>query len=109
MRIFALKTCDTCRKALKELAAAGHEPTVIDVRADGISGEDLGRFAEVLGEDLVNKRSTTWRGLDDATRARPTVDLLTEYPTLMKRPLIENDGQLCLGWNAATKSALGLA
>ena len=69
MRIWGLKSCDTCRKAVKELAAAGHAPAYVDVRADGVERADLERFFAEFGEALVNKRSTTWRGLSEAERA----------------------------------------
>lgn len=105
MRLFGLKTCDTCRKALKILTDA----TFVDVRADGMPEEVLDEALMRFGDSLVNTRSTTWRGLDATERTRPARDLLIEHPTLMKRPLIERDGQLYLGWNAETKAALGVA
>ena len=106
MRVFALKTCDTCRRALQELRAAGFEPQVVDVRADGVSRADLERFLAEFGDALVNKRSTTWRGLDEAERGAGPVALLQAHPTLMKRPVIEHDGRLFLGWGKETRTAL---
>lgn len=91
MRVFALKTCDTCRKALKALRNAGHDPAVIDVRADGIPDADLAQIVATFGDKAINKSSTTWRGLDDADRARPVADLLRDNPTLLKRPVIAGD------------------
>lgn len=106
MKVFVLKTCDTCRKAIREMTAAGHAIDVTDVRADGVSKQDLTRFYNAFGDDLVNKRSTTWRGLSDAERARDSIDLLVDHPTLMKRPVIEADGQLFLGWTDQVRAAL---
>ena len=106
MRYFGLKTCDTCRKAEKALRAAGHNPKIVDVRADGVSAGDLARFLDRFGADLVNRRSTTWRGLSKADRARDPADLLAAHPTLMKRPVIERDGALYLGWGAEVQAAL---
>lgn len=103
MRFFGLKTCDTCRKAQMALAAAGHEFDVIDVRADGVDRVDLERFFDAFGDALVNTRSTTWRGLDDAARARPPLELVAEHPTLMKRPIIDHDGQLFLSWSKSVQ------
>jgi len=37
LTVYHLKTCDTCRKAIKTLQGAGHELTLIDVRADGVA------------------------------------------------------------------------
>lgn len=106
MKIYALKTCDTCRRAIKELSARQPGLTVIDLRAEPISRADLTRFHDALGTALVNRASTTWRGLDEAERQRDPVDLLAAHPTLMKRPLIETDGQLYLGWKDDVRARL---
>ncbi len=99
MRFFGLKTCDTCRKALKSLRAAGIEPTVIDVRADGLTEADITAIVNAFGDASVNRASTTWRGLSDAEKAADPADLLRAHPTLMKRPVIESDGWT-IGWKA---------
>ena len=71
---------------------------VIDVRADGVSPAELTQFYAVFGDDLINRRSTTWRGLDESQRKREPVALLQDHPTLMKRPVIEVGGTFYLGW-----------
>jgi arsenate reductase len=105
MRLYGLKNCDTCRKALKSMPDA----EFFDVRADGVPDSVLERAFDTFGEALLNTRSTTWRGLDDAERARPALELLGDHPTLMKRPLIEHNGTLFLGWTTETKQGLGVA
>ena len=104
MRIYGLKNCDTCRKALKSLIQAGFDPKLVDVRADGIDAAQLGRFHDLFGEGLLNTRSTTWRGLDEAERSRDPLELLKTHPTLMKRPVIEADDRVTLGWTAKAQS-----
>lgn len=106
MRFFGLKSCDTCRKALKALA--GRNVTVIDVRADGVSAADQTAMVAVFGAGMLNTRSTTWRGLSEDERARDPAALLAAYPTLMKRPVIEHNGAWYQGWTPATKQALGV-
>ncbi len=106
MRFFGLKTCDTCRKALKALD--GREVEVIDVRADGVSAEDQAKMVEAFGAGVLNTRSTTWRGLSEEERAQDTAVLLAAHPTLMKRPVIEIDGAWYQGWTPATKQAVGI-
>jgi len=70
MKIYHLKTCDTCRKAIKALRAAGHDPALIDVRADGVDIAALEKFEAALGyAALVNKKSTTWRGLTEEQKS----------------------------------------
>ncbi|MEO0866525.1 MAG: ArsC/Spx/MgsR family protein [Pseudomonadota bacterium] len=104
MEIYGLKTCDTCRKAIKALPDA----KFVDVRADGVPSAVMERALEAFGEKLVNTRSTTWRMLDDAARARPHANLLGDHPTLMKRPLIVAGDRMHLGWTADVREALGL-
>ncbi len=107
MRLFGLKTCDTCRKAEKALRAQGYAPTVVDVRADGVDRPTLERFHAAFGDALLNRRSTTWRTLSETERAEPPVDLIATHPTLMKRPVIEaDDGTLHLGWGRDVQAAL---
>jgi len=106
MRFFGLKTCDTCRKALKALD--GKEIEVIDVRADGVSDADRTAMIAAFGEKALNTRSTTWRGLSDEDRAQDPDTLIKAHPTLLKRPVIEMGGQWYQGWTAATQTAVGV-
>ena len=105
MILYGLKTCDTCRKALKLLPDAAF----VDVRATGVPTDVLRAALAQFGAALVNTRSTTWRGLAEAERARDPLELLADHPTLMKRPLISDGGELLLGWSPQTRSALGVA
>jgi len=96
MKLYGIKACDTCRKALKMLQEAGREVTF----------ELLGSFHETFGDKLINARSTTWRGLSDSDRAQAPLTLLAAHPTLMKRPVIDDDGTLYIGWAKDTQQAL---
>ena len=96
--LYGLKSCDACKKAMKTLQNSGDEISYIDVRTDGVKPADLKRFHSKFGEALTNTRYTTWRGLDETERSRPALELLSDHPTLMKRPVIVADGQLYLGW-----------
>jgi arsenate reductase-like glutaredoxin family protein len=106
VRFIGLKTCDTCRKALVALRAAGHDPQVIDVRADGVAPADLDAIVATFGARAVNRASTTWRGLPDSARDADPAALLAAHPTLMKRPVIDVDGTLHLGWGKDVQAAL---
>lgn len=107
MQLYGLKTCDTCRKALKTLAAGGHEVTFRDVRGDPLETADLADFLDAFGPSLVNTRSTTWRGLSEEDRAGAPLALLQAHPAVMKRPVIRaRDGTLYLGWGKEVQAAL---
>lgn len=100
MKVYGIRNCDTVKKAMRALEAAGHTPELVDIRETPLEGIDFERFFDAFGEALVNRRSTTWRGLDAEARAGDPVRLLSAYPTLMKRPVIEAEGALTLGWGA---------
>lgn len=109
--LYGLKTCDTCKKALKALETAGREVNFVDIRAEAdLPARAPAWLAAVGAERLINTRSTTWRGLDDAERARAQSDpagLLTTHPTLIKRPVIEDGASIHVGWTTDTQAALG--
>lgn len=96
MKIYGLKNCDTCRKAMKALPDA----TLVDVRVEGVPIEVLSTAHQQFGAALLNTRSTTWRGLSDEERQGDPMALLQAYPALMKRPLIAVDNTLFLSWNS---------
>lgn len=104
MKLYGLKNCDTCRKALKALPDA----TLVDVRVKGVPIDVMKVAESQFGLALLNTRSTTWRGLDDAERSRAPLELMAQHPALMKRPLIEANGTLYLGWSKDVQMALGL-
>lgn len=103
LTLYHLKTCDTCRKAIKAVQAAGHSPVLVDVRADGIPADKLKSIAQSVGwERLLNTRSTTWRGLGEAEKAdiseAKAIALMETHPTLIKRPVIDTGLEITVGW-----------
>lgn len=102
MILYGLKSCDTCRAARKAL----ENIDFVDVRDDGVPSEVLDAALAQFGKALLNTRSTTWRGLDEAERARPEKALLQDHPTLMKRPLIVDGDRMYLGWAKDVQAAL---
>lgn len=100
--VFGIKTCDTCRKALKLLGDA----QFVDLRADGMPEARLQQAFDFFGEDLVNRRSTTWRGLSEEERSGDSLSLLRAHPTLMKRPLIVAGDEMHLGWGKDVQARL---
>lgn len=110
--LYGLKSCDSCRAARRRLDGAGIAHDFVDVRATPLDAAHLARWAEALGwEVLVNRRSTTWRGLNEADRQiadqASAVALLQAHPTLIKRPVIETGKQIFSGLDDATLATLG--
>lgn len=101
--ILGLKNCDTCRKARKALPEAGFR----DIREEPLQPVEIAQLLALFGDRLINRASTTWRGLDDDTRGVSPEELLAAHPALMKRPVILGDRGNHLGWSALTRTALG--
>lgn len=109
--IHGLKNCDTCKKAWKWAEQEGLEYRFHDVRADGLTGEMLDAWlGQVDWDVLLNRRGTTWRGLDDAVKtgidAASARELMLEHPALIKRPVFDADGKINVGFTDAVKQAL---
>lgn len=65
--LYGLKNCDTCKKAMKALDAAGITFVFHDIRDGSLTATQVKRWLSAVGsETLLNKRSTTWRTLTDA-------------------------------------------
>ena len=110
MKLYGLKNCDSCKKALKEIRNAGKDIEFIDIRQDNISLEKIQKWLDQHGDGiLVNRKSTTWRNLSHENRQTPASILLQAHPTLIKRPIIVVGDHSFVGWNVDIKSALGIA
>ncbi len=106
MILYGIPTCDTCKKAMKALEAAGHAVTFRDVRRDPLSEAEIARLVAEFGDRLINTQSTTYRGFSDFLRESEADAQIAAQPTVMKRPVIEADGKLYLGWDDAVQAAL---
>tara|TARA_X000000950_G_scaffold281558_1_gene378475 strand:- start:21944 stop:22528 length:585 start_codon:yes stop_codon:yes gene_type:complete len=111
LTLYGLKNCDTCKKALKALEAAGKEVRFVDIRAEADLSEKVPYWLSAVGaKPLVNNRSTTWRGLSDAEKAKAETDevsaLLISNATLIKRPVIEAGDKVYVGWTKAVEAEL---
>jgi arsenate reductase len=111
VKLFGLKNCDTCKKALREIEASGQSAEFVDIRAEADLKTLLPHWLAAAGDKLVNRSSTTWRALPDEDKAKATGSslegLLLGNPTLIKRPVIELGGEVLVGWTAETKARIG--
>ncbi|MEE2774121.1 MAG: ArsC/Spx/MgsR family protein [Pseudomonadota bacterium] len=94
--IFGLKNCDSCRKAL---AFFGRECKFIDIRKEGFDIDSKKKVIEQFGEKLINRRSRTWRELKTKERAKSLSQIISDHPSVVKRPVIFFYTDIFLGWN----------
>ena len=106
MILFGIPTCDTCKKALKALQAAGRDVTFRDIRAQPLTADERATFIIEFGDTIINRQSTTWRGLSDWLKASDADAQLEAQPTLMKRPVIRDGDTFTLGWDDAVQARL---
>jgi Spx/MgsR family transcriptional regulator len=101
--LYGLATCDTTRAARKWLDSQGVAHRFHDVREDGLTRSVVEGWVKQLGwEKVLNKASTTWRGLPEADKQgvdqKRAIALLLANPTLVKRPVLDRGGTLALGF-----------
>lgn len=101
--VYGIKNCDTVKKALKWLEENNQQPQLHDYRVDGLNTDWLVEMETKFGwENLVNKRSTTWRNLDDEVKnnlnRETALKVLIEQPTLIKRPIVIKDDVALIGF-----------
>ena len=106
MILYGIPTCDTCKKALKALEAAGHAVSFRDIRKEPLSDTEIARFVGEFGDRLINKSSTTYRAFSDFLRESEAEAQIAAQPTVMKRPVIKDGERFYLGWDDAVQSAL---
>ena len=100
IEILGLKNCDKCRDAQTKLNNLGYNLEFIDVRKNPIGLDQIKQLIAMFGNQILNKRSTTFRGLSQSEKDFSTVQLLQKYPTLMKRPVLMSSEKNSIGWNA---------
>ncbi len=111
IKVYGLKNCDTCRKALKWLAAENLTHAFSDFRADGLDPAQAARWLDTVGDEvLINRRGTTWRQLSEADRADLDRDkalaLVIANAALIKRPVFEVNGDVLIGFKTEVQAKL---
>jgi arsenate reductase (glutaredoxin) len=110
--IYGIPNCDTTKKAMTWLQKNNIAFSFHDYKLQGISKEKLNEWCAIKGWEVIfNKRSTTWRELPVAEQQKVTgqaeaVIIMLTNNSIIKRPIIENDGKLIVGFNEAEYKGL---
>lgn len=103
--IYGIKSCDTMKKAFTWLDQQGLDYQFHDYKKAGApEPEQLANWISELGwENVINRRGTTWRKLPEQRRQNMDADdairAAIENPSMIKRPLLEYDNGLLLGFS----------
>jgi arsenate reductase (glutaredoxin) len=105
--LYGIKNCDTVKKARNWLDLHGIDYRFHDFRADGLERESVQRWLDELGwENLVNRRSSSSKALDAATREnmdeQSALTAIMAQATLIKRPLLDTGRERFTGFSAAS-------
>ena len=114
LKLFGLRKCTTCQKAMGYLDKKKKAYDFTDVKDDALSKEQVSKWSKAVGgwEKLVNRAGYTWRGLPAAETENLTeakaVALAVKNPSLIRRPLIEHpDGSVTVGFSDKVKGFIG--
>ncbi len=103
--VYGIKNCDTIKKACKWLTDNGIEYKLHDFRADDVDATSIENWIAQAGwETVLNRRGTTWRKLDSSVQESTNGDnvsaLLVAHPAMIKRPVLDVDGTITIGFKA---------
>lgn len=107
--LYGIPNCDTVKRARTWLDDHAIAYTFHDFKKQGVPAAQLDQWLKTPGwEAVLNRKGTTWRKLDEATRnavvdaasARP---VLMAHPSLIKRPVVDWGGkaEVTTGFDAA--------
>lgn len=105
MKLYGIPNCSTVKKARAWLDARGIEYEFHDYKKQGVPAKTLREVMKVVGwEALLNRAGPTWRKLPAEVQATvkdaaSALKLMQEHASVIKRPLIDRDGQFQIGFS----------
>jgi Spx/MgsR family transcriptional regulator len=106
LNVYGIPNCDTVKKARSWLTEQGVAYVFHDFKKQGVPADLLSQWLAVAGwQTLVNRKGTTWRKLDAATREAVVDDasataLMLANPSVIKRPVVAwGDGGISVGFD----------
>ncbi len=103
--IYGIPNCNTVKKTLDWFKQKNISIIFHDYKKEGISKEKLTAWCKLTGwQILLNKKSTTWRGLladeqEKVTNQTAAINLMMNNASLIKRPVIEIGEEILVGFN----------
>lgn len=102
--LYGIKNCDSVKKARVWLTENNVQFKFHDFRSDGLTESIIVNWLKrTEWELLLNRRGLTWRNLDACVKEtiNPSniIDVLLEHPTLIKRPVLNYEEIVTIGFN----------
>jgi Spx/MgsR family transcriptional regulator len=103
IKIYGIPNCDTMKKAMKWLNDHDLAYEFHDYKKWGVPENDLKLWVQNAGWEVVlNKRSTTWKNLDDKSKKglneHSAIRIMLENPSSIKRPVLVDGKKLIIGF-----------
>jgi Spx/MgsR family transcriptional regulator len=104
--LYGIRNCDTMKKAWTWLDDRGVAYDFHDYKKQGIDRGHLEAWAKRVGwEKLLNRAGTTFKKLPDSDKQGidegKAIQLMLAQPSMIKRPVLEADGKLLVGFKPA--------
>ncbi len=112
MKVYGITNCNTVKKALDWLKANHVAYEFHDFKKLGIAEQKLEEWDAKAGyEKFMNKQGLTWKQLDPQVKESiktkaDALKLLQQKTSMIKRPVIEDDGVLLFGFDEVAFKAL---
>ncbi len=103
--IYGIPNCDTVKKAMQWLSKNNIEYHFHNYKMEGLSTKKIKEWLLQLRLDIIiNKKSATWRGLDDkakkmTAKKATAIILMQQNTSLIKRPIVEAEDKILVGFN----------
>jgi len=110
--VYGIPNCDQVKKARAWLDRHDRATQFHDFKKAGIDAARIAAWQQAVGwEALLNRKGTTWRGLSEERRVAVTdaasaCAAMIEFPSLIKRPVLEIDGQIAVGFSESQYQSL---
>ena len=102
--VYGIKNCNTMKKAFDKLNELGVNYDFFDYKKQVLSVDEFGEFVRIFGDKVINKQGTTYRKLDDDTKAvlggvadgsqlQAVYEIVKNQQSMLKRPIIIGEYQ----------------
>ena len=103
LTLYGIPACDTMKKARTWLDEHSKTYVFHNYKKDGIDQANLERWCHEHGwEKILNRAGTTFRKLDDASKAdldqAKAISLMLAQPSMIKRPVLDLGDSTLVGF-----------
>jgi Spx/MgsR family transcriptional regulator len=107
IKVYGIPNCDTIKKTQDWLNKNKVAYEFHDYKKEGITASKLKEWIKLVGwETLFNKKSSTWKKLKDesgqeVTTATEAIKIMQANNSIIKRPVVEHNGTILVGFTVA--------